>query len=74
MTGWRAVRAVMQEPGLNGTHASRKGLRHGFGVAAVSAGIPLNKLQEMARPPRGIAFGIALASESVLARFEGNGF
>jgi hypothetical protein len=23
---------------------------------------------------RGIAFGIALASESVLARFEGNGF
>ena len=29
-----------------GTHASPKGLRHGFGVAAVSAGIPLNLVQK----------------------------
>jgi len=39
MTGWRAAR-------LEGPHASPKGLRHGFGVAAVSAGIPLNLVQK----------------------------
>jgi integrase/recombinase XerD len=38
-TGWRAVHAVMAAGGLDGPHASPKGLRHGFGVAAVSAGI-----------------------------------
>jgi len=41
MTGWRAVHAVMDAAGLDGPQASPKGLRHGFGVAAVSAGIPL---------------------------------
>jgi integrase/recombinase XerD len=46
MTGWRAVHAVMDEAGLDGPHASPKGLRHGFGVAAVSAGIPLNLVQK----------------------------
>jgi integrase len=46
MTGWRAVHAVMAAAGLDGPHASPKGLRHGFGVAAVSAGIPLNLLQK----------------------------
>jgi integrase len=46
MTGWRAVHAVMQAAGLDGPHASPKGLRHGFGVAAVSAGIPLNLVQK----------------------------
>ena len=45
MTGWRAVHAVMAAAGLDGPHASPKGLRHGFGVAAVSAGIPLNLVQ-----------------------------
>jgi integrase len=45
-TGWRAVHAVMEEAGLDGPHASPKGLRHGFGVAAVSAGIPLNLVQK----------------------------
>ena len=45
MTGWRAVRAVMQAAELDVVHASPKGLRHGFGVAAVSAGIPLNMVQ-----------------------------
>ncbi len=45
MTGWRAVHAVMAAAGLDGPHASPKGLRHGFGVAAVTAGIPLNLLQ-----------------------------
>jgi len=46
MTGWRAVHAVMQAARLDGPHASAKGLRHGFGVAAVSAGIPLNLVQK----------------------------
>ncbi len=46
MTGWRAVHAVMRAAGLDGPHASPKGLRHDFGVAAVSAGIPLNLVQK----------------------------
>jgi integrase/recombinase XerD len=46
MTGWRAVHAIMAEAGIAGPHASPKGLRHGFGVAAVSAGIPLNLVQK----------------------------
>ncbi len=46
MTGWRAVHAAMAAAGLEGPHASPKGLRHGFGVAAVSAGIPLNLIQK----------------------------
>jgi len=46
MTGWRAVHAVMAGARLDGPHASPKGLRHGFGVAAVSAGIPLNLVQK----------------------------
>ncbi len=46
MTGWRAVHAVMEAAELDGAHASPKGLRHGFGVAAVLAGIPLNLVQK----------------------------
>jgi hypothetical protein len=46
MTGWRAVHAVMDAAGLDGPHALPKGLRRGFGVAAVSAGIPLNLVQK----------------------------
>ena len=39
MTGWRAVHAVMDAAGLDGPYGSPKGLRHGFRVQAVSAGI-----------------------------------
>jgi integrase/recombinase XerD len=46
MTGWRAVHAVMRTAALEGVPASPKGLRHGFGVAAVTAGIPLNLVQK----------------------------
>jgi integrase/recombinase XerD len=46
MTGWRAVHAVMAAADLDGPQTSPKGLRHGFGVAAVSAGIPLNLVQK----------------------------
>ena len=46
MTAWRQVHAVMEEAKLSGVKASPKGLRHGFGVTAVSAGIPLNLIQK----------------------------
>ena len=46
MTGWRRVREVMARAEITGPHATPKGLRHGFGVAAVSAGIPLNLIQK----------------------------
>jgi integrase len=46
-TGWRRVKEVMQEAKLGeGPQVSPKGLRHGFGVAAVTAGIPLNMVQK----------------------------
>jgi len=45
-TAWRHVCAVMESAGITGNHASPKGLRHGFGVHAVSSGVPLNMLQK----------------------------
>jgi site-specific recombinase XerD len=39
------VKAVMRAAGIRGGQASPKGLRHGFGVAAVQARIPLNLVQ-----------------------------
>jgi integrase len=44
MSGWQAVHGMMV--GLTKPHASPKGLRHGFGVTALSAGIPLNLVQK----------------------------
>jgi integrase/recombinase XerD len=46
MTGWRAVHAVMTTAGITGPHACSKGLRHGFGVRAISEGISLNMVQK----------------------------
>ena len=46
MTGWRRVIEVMVRADITGVHATPKGLRHGYGVAAVSAGIPLNLIQK----------------------------
>jgi len=43
MTGWRAVHAVMEATGLSGACLTQ-GPSPSFGVAAVSAGIPLNLL------------------------------
>jgi integrase len=45
VTAWRHVKGVMQAAGINGVQASPKGLRHGFGVAAVQAGVPLHLVQ-----------------------------
>jgi integrase/recombinase XerD len=45
-SAWRYVQQVMNRARLTGPQASPKGLRHGFGVQAVSAGIPLNMVQK----------------------------
>jgi len=42
---WRRVKAVIQAAGIEaGPHATAKGLRHGYGVLAISSGVPLNLL------------------------------
>jgi len=45
MTGYRRVKEVMGKAGVIGPQASPKGLRHGFAVAAISSGVPLNLVQ-----------------------------
>jgi integrase/recombinase XerD len=45
-TAWRRVKEVMEAAGLqDGVHSTPKGLRYGFGVAAVKNGIALNMAQ-----------------------------
>jgi integrase len=44
-TAWKKAIGVMKAAGVKGPQATPKGLRHGFGVAAIQAGIPLNLLQ-----------------------------
>jgi integrase/recombinase XerD len=47
MTAWRKMEAVIKAAEIEeGPHACPKGLRHGFGVAAVSKGIALNIVQK----------------------------
>ena len=47
MTAWRKMQALIKAAGIpDGPHASPKGLRHGFGVTAVSKGIALNMVQK----------------------------
>ena len=47
MTAWRHVTAVMAAAGIEpGPHRTPKGLRHGYGVHAINAGVPLNMLQK----------------------------
>ncbi len=47
MTGFRRVQEVIAAAGIpDGPHACPKGLRHGFGVQAVSRGIALNMVQK----------------------------
>ena len=46
-TAWRHVKAVMLAAGIpDGPHRSPKGLRHGYGVHAISSGVPLNMLSK----------------------------
>lgn len=47
MTAYRRVQEVIAAAGIpDGPHACPKGLRHGFGVQAVSRGIALNMVQK----------------------------
>jgi integrase/recombinase XerD len=46
-TGWRTIKRVMSRAGITTqSAATAKGLRHGYGVAAVTREIPLNMVQK----------------------------
>jgi len=44
-TGWKRIKEVLAAAGVAGPHASPKGLRHGFAIAAIQSGVPLNLVQ-----------------------------
>ena len=44
-TGWKRIKEVLTAARVTGPHASPKGLRHGFAVAAIQSGVPLNLVQ-----------------------------
>jgi len=47
-TAFRRVREVLEASGIaDGPHKCPKGLRHGYGVHAISCGVPLNTLSEL---------------------------
>jgi integrase len=45
MTAYRRILEVMNVAGIRGVQATPKGLRHGFAIAALEAGVPLNLVQ-----------------------------
>ena len=45
VTAWRWIKRLMAEANIQGAQACPKGLRHGFGVHAICAGVSLNMLQ-----------------------------
>jgi integrase len=45
VTAWRFVKHAMLEAGVVGRRACPRGLRHGFGVGALQAMVPLNLVQ-----------------------------
>ena len=45
VTAWRIIKVVMQRSQVAGRPSSPRGLRHGFGVGALQAHVPLNLLQ-----------------------------
>lgn len=45
MTAWRIIKKAMADAGINGSHASPKGLRHAFGVRAAMAKVPVSVIQ-----------------------------
>ena len=42
---WRLMKGVLTQAGVKGSAGSPKGLRHGFGVTAVTKGVPLHLVQ-----------------------------
>jgi integrase/recombinase XerD len=45
-TGWRRVREIMEAAEIRGVYATPKGVRHGFGIKAVTSEVPLNIAQK----------------------------
>jgi integrase len=45
-TAWRRVKEVMEAADIRGLYASPKGVRHGFGIKATAAEVPLNITQK----------------------------
>jgi integrase/recombinase XerD len=45
VTGWRIVKGLMNAIGLVGARATPRGLRHGFGVGAAQARVPITLLK-----------------------------
>ena len=45
-TAWRRVKKVMERAGINGPCATSKGLRHGWGVAMIEAGVPITLVRD----------------------------
>lgn len=45
-TGWRRVREIMEIAEIRGLCATPKGVRHGFGIKAVTSAVPLNMTQK----------------------------
>lgn len=43
---WKRVNAIMQTARIAGPQATSRGLRHGFAVSAILAGVPLNIVQK----------------------------
>lgn len=44
-TAWTRVGEVVDAAGINGPHATPRGLRHGFGIKAVTSNVPLNMVK-----------------------------
>ncbi len=45
VTAWRIIKSVMKSARIVGMQSSPRGLRHGFGVGALQARIPINLVQ-----------------------------
>jgi integrase len=46
-TGWRIVKRIFDQTGIEGPQATAKGFRHGFGVAMVLGGMDIYTLQHI---------------------------
>jgi integrase/recombinase XerD len=46
-TAWRQVNAIMERMGVIGPMATSRGFRHGFGIHAISSGVPATLLQRL---------------------------
>ena len=45
MTAYRRIKSIMELANVQGPQATPKGLRHGFAIAALDVGVPINLVQ-----------------------------